>query len=71
MLETQCLVRADGRPTLLGESMYDSGLTQRGVKVSWSCSSAELTLYLDRAASTVWTILISPVSVGEGTCGGV
>ena len=44
MPEIQCLVRADERPTLLGESIYDSGLTQRGVKVSWSNSSTESTL---------------------------
>ena len=36
--------RAYGRPTLLEESIADSGLTLRGVKVSWLHSSAELTL---------------------------
>ena len=57
LLEILCLFRADGRPTLLGESIADSFvvaslngesvhycLTLRGVKVSWSYSSAELTL---------------------------
>ena len=44
LLEILCLFRADGRPTLLGESMADSCLTLRGVEVTWSCSSAEPTL---------------------------
>ena len=35
---------ADGRPTLPRESIADSGLTLRGVKVSWLRSSAEITL---------------------------
>ena len=71
LLEILCLFRADGRPTLFGESIADSCLTLRGVKVSWSNSSAESNLYLeDRAAYTVQTILIAPVSAGEGTYGG-
>ena len=71
LLGILCLFRADGRPTLLGESIVESCLTLRGVKVSWSYSSAESTLYLeDRAACTVRRILIAPASVGEGTCGG-
>ena len=79
MLGILTLFRDDGRPTLLGESIADSSmiaglrgesfhccLTLRGVKVSRSCSSTESTLYLeDRAACTVWTILIAPVSAGE------
>ena len=44
LLEILCLFRADGRPTLFGESIADSCLTLRGVKVSWSYSSAEITL---------------------------
>ena len=70
MLEIQCLVRADGRPTLLGESIYDSGLTQQGVKVSWSNSSTESTLYLEENSYPVWAALVAPASVGEGTCRG-
>ena len=67
-----CLFGADGRPTLLGESIAESSLTLRGVKVSWLRSSAESTLYLvHKAASTVQTILIAPVSVGEGSCRGL
>ena len=51
--------------SLSGESFYYC-LTLRGVKVSWSYSSAESTLYLvDRAACTVRTILIAPVSAGQ------
>ena len=53
------------------ESIVDSGLTLRGVEVTWLCSSAEHTLYLeDRAACTIQTIPIAPASVGEGTSGG-
>ena len=36
LLGTLCLFRADGRPTLLGESIAESCLTLQGVKVSWS-----------------------------------
>ena len=71
MLGILCLFRANGRPTLLGESIAESCLTLRGVKVSWSYSPTEPTLDLeDKAAYTVRTILIAPVSAGEGTCGG-
>ena len=71
LLGILCLFGADGRPTLLGESIVESCLTLRGVKVSWLNSSAESTLYLeDIAACTVQTILIAPVSAGEGACGG-
>ena len=53
------------------ECIVDSGPTLRGVEITWLHSSAESTLYLeDRAACTVWTILIAPASVGEGSCGG-
>ena len=34
LLEILCLFRADGRPTLLGESMAGSCLTLQGVKIS-------------------------------------
>ena len=44
LLGILCLFGADGRPTLLGESIAESCLTLRGVKVSRSNSSAELTL---------------------------
>ena len=53
-------------PSLLGGSIAESCFTLWGVKVSWSYSSAESTLYLeDSAACTVQTILIAPASVGE------
>ena len=39
-----CLFRADGKPTLLEESIAESGLTLWGVKVTWLHSSAEPTL---------------------------
>ena len=56
---------ADWRPTLLGESIVDLSYSW-GVKVSWSCSSAELTLVPGgQSDCTVRTILIAPVSVGE------
>ena len=44
MLEILRLFRADGGPTLPGESIAESCLTLRGVKVSGLHSSAELTL---------------------------
>ena len=44
LLGILCLFRADGRPTQLGESIAESCLTLRGVKVSWLDSSTELTL---------------------------
>ena len=71
------LFRDDGRPTLLGESIADLFMIASlsgesfivllwGVKVSWSYSSAESTLYLeDRAACTVRTVLIAPVFAGD------
>ena len=72
MLEILCLFRADGRPILLGESIAETCLTLRGVKVSWLNSSAEPTLVpCGQSNCTVRTILIAPVSVGEGACGGL
>ena len=65
LLEILCLVRADGRPTMLGERIAESYLTLRGVKVSWSCSSAELTL-VDRATRLLRQLIIAPVS--DVTC---
>ena len=55
-----------------GESIVESCLTLRGVKVSWSYSSAESTLVPGgQSDCTVQIILIAPASVGEGTCGGL
>ena len=41
MLVILCLLRADGRPTLPGESIVESGLTLWGVEATWLRSSAE------------------------------
>ena len=72
LLEILFLFRANGRPNLLGESITESCLTLQGVKVSWSNSSAESTFVSGEQGSyTVWTTLIAPASMGEGTCGGL
>ena len=72
LLGILCLFGADGRPTLLGESIAESCLTRRGVKVSWSNSSAESTFVPgEQSSCTVWTTLIAPAFMGEGTCGGL
>ena len=73
MLELLCLFGAEERPTLLGESMADSGLTLRGVKVSWSFfSRTYLGTLVDRATRSLRQLIIAPISdVGEeDTCGG-
>ena len=44
LLEILCLFRADGRPTLLEESIVASCLSLRGVEISWLHSSAGHTL---------------------------
>ena len=68
LLGILCLFRDDGRPTLLGESIAESCLTPWGVTVSWSYSSAELTLVpwwteqLDRLDDSLLPLfLMSPV----------
>ena len=64
LLGILCLSRADGRPTLLGESIVESCLTLRGVKVSGLCSSAEPTLVpwwteqLDRLDNSLLPLLL-------------
>ena len=68
LLEILCLFGADGRPTLLGESIAEFCLALQGVEVTWSCSSAELTLVprwteqLDRLDNSLLPLfLMSPV----------